>query len=219
MPRGVAKDPSKDKRRKNVGRGKFPQRGLKKKGKLDTFEKMEGDSRTRTPEQKYEAALMYAIHGTFKGAARKCSFDVVDTTISTWSKTEWWHELQVQIADEIEARNRAQFDKIINKAHKETIDRLDKGDVIYDTKRGTQVRVPVKAKDAMTIAAIGYDKRRISHNLPTSITNSGGSKQLENLADQFKQLAQNFTYKKVRDEKSITAEYREESDEDEKKGS
>lgn len=210
MPKGVAKDPSKDKRRRWKGKA-CPQR-KNNKGKLDSLAKMENDSRTHTLEEKREAALQYALCGTYLGAAKRCSFPVHDATIGGWAKTDWWQDLQQEIADELEDKIRAQYNQILDKAHTETLDRLENGDVIFDSKRGQQVRVPIKGKDAMTIGAIAYDKKRISLNMPTSITAQSGTKQMEDLAKQFANLARNFEYRQVRQDKSLPGEYQVEED-------
>ena len=117
---------------------------------------------------------------------------------------DWWQDLLQEHAEEIEARVRADFDRVIEKATAETIDRLEHGDVVLG-KNGELKRIPVKARDAMTIGAIAYDKRRISLNLPTSISSSG-TKQVEELAKQFHKLAESFSIKKARDEEAIEGE-------------
>jgi len=52
--------------------------------------------------------------------------------------------------------------------------------------KGEQIRVPVKARDAMLIAAMAYDKLRLSLNLPGRITDTG---RVDSLADQLAKLS------------------------------
>ena len=66
-------------------------------------------------------------------------------------------------------------------------DRLEHGECVLD-KDGQTRRVPVKARDAMLIAAISFDKRQIARSLPTSITDTKGGK-LGMLRDQLAQVS------------------------------
>ena len=72
------------------------------------------------------------------------------------------------------------------------------GDVkLVKTRDGhEQHRVPVSAKDATVIAAIGYDKLRLSLNLPTSIRGSSGP-DLEALARKFEAMGKKYTRKVI----------------------
>jgi hypothetical protein len=113
-----------------------------------------------------------------------------ESVLRAWKQTEWFADLWQDITDECEDKIRAQWDDIIDKATDETRDRLANGDTHINTRTGEVHRAPVKARDAATIAAIAYDKRRISLNMPVSITASAGStKALERLADTFRKLA------------------------------
>ena len=71
-------------------------------------------------------------------------------------------------------------------------DRLEHGDVrLVKTKSGyEQKRVPISAKDATMVAAISYDKLRLSLNLPTNITSS--QKNLSELSQEFQEIAKNY---------------------------
>jgi len=51
--------------------------------------------------------------------------------------------------------------------------------------------VPVSAKDAIVIAAIGYDKLRLSLNLPTTIRGTAGT-DLEALARKFEAMGERY---------------------------
>jgi hypothetical protein len=203
MPRGVAKDPSKDKRRKNKGKP-CPQRN-NRKGKLQTIDQIKGDGRTPfSMERRRQIVWDYMIEGNASKVARMHNID--GTTIGKWKKRDWWEDLMQEAHDLYEQQLRARMNKVIDKALEKTEERLENGDVIFDAKRGELVAVPVKAKDAATIAGIQYDKRRLSLNLPTSIGGQSGSKQIEALADKFASLAKNFEYKQIRDENAIEGE-------------
>ena len=71
-------------------------------------------------------------------------------------------------------------------------DRLEHGDVrLVKSKDGFEERrVPISAKDATMVAAISYDKLRLSLNLPTSISSS--QKSLTELSQEFQDIAKNY---------------------------
>jgi hypothetical protein len=130
-------------------------------------------------EQRIEAVTHYMIMGTLARASRAC--DIPLTTLHDWKKTEWWGALAESIRNEKEDEHHAAFSRIIDKATKRAEDALEHGETkLVKTKDGYEERrVPVGAKDALMIAAISYDKKRLSENLPTSITQSEGSKGIQ----------------------------------------
>ncbi len=87
----------------------------------------------------------------------------------------------MEARNEKEDEHHAAFSRIIDKATKRAEDALEHGETkLVKTKDGYEERlVPVGAKDALMIAAISYDKKRLSENLPTSITQSEGSKGIQ----------------------------------------
>jgi len=154
-----------------------------------------GERRTYTTEEKHAAVVMYYVEGNFESAARKLNMS--GRTLSSWATKDWWLDIADQVAKECEDKIRANYDKIIELSQGEVIDRLEKGDT-HVRPNGEILRVPIKAKDAAVISAVSYDKRRISLNLPTSISgNVGTTKQLESLAKQFVDIAQKFEEKNV----------------------
>ncbi len=123
-------------------------------------------------EQRIEAVTHYLIMGALARASRAC--DIPLTTLHDWKKTEWWGALAESIRSEKEDEHHAAFSRIIDKATKRAEDALEHGETkLVKTKDGYEERrVPVGAKDALMIAAISYDKKRSSENLPTSVTQS-----------------------------------------------
>lgn len=172
------------------------------------------DSRSKySVEERYAIALEYALTGNVKRTARNNGMPA--GTLRQWRKADWWNDMMEMIADEYEDKIRAKLNRVLDKSLSETIDRLENGDPVYDAKRGEVIQMPVKARDAMMISGIGYDKRRVSLNMPTSITESS-SKQIDNLAQQFADLAQSFQYKEAREKNSLPGEYREVEEKEEK---
>ena len=52
--------------------------------------------------------------------------------------------------------------------------------------------MPVSAKDATMVAAIAYDKLRLSLNLPTSIRSNTDANALETLAKRFEEIGRSY---------------------------
>jgi len=135
--------------------------------------------------------LEYLIKGNQAAVSR--SLDIPEPTLCDWRKTDWWDELteefRIQKKDQIEA----ELTQIIEKANKETIDRLENGDVyVY---QGKALRAPMKGRDTATVGAIAYDKLRLSLHLPTSIT--GKAESMSALAQQFRQLSEQWDEKQA----------------------
>jgi hypothetical protein len=137
--------------------------------------------------QRIEAAVTYMVHGSLAKTSK--AFRIPITTLYDWKKSEWWVPLTDEVRHEKEDEFRAGFSGIIETALFRAKDALGHGDTkLVKTKEGYEERrVPVSAKDAMVMAAIAYDKLRLSENLPTTITQSENSKslqaQLEELSD------------------------------------
>jgi hypothetical protein len=141
-----------------------------------------------TDDIRRQAAAVYAFKGTQTAVERELG--IPQSTVNLWTQTEWWQSLVDNARAGAEDQYRAELHSIIEKANRETVDRLDNGDHIV-TKDGIQ-RIPIKGKDAATIGAIAYDKMRLSLNMPTSITVRSDNKTLTDLADKFKALSNRF---------------------------
>ena len=130
------------------------------------------------------------VHGSLTKTANACGIPL--TTLYDWKQSEWWPLLTEQVRSEKESEFQAGFSRIVQAAIGEIEDRLEHGDVrLVKGKDGyEQRRVPVSAKDATVIAAIGYDKLRLSLNLPTAISSS--QKSLTELSQEFQEIAKNY---------------------------
>lgn len=92
-------------------------------------------------------------------------------TLRTWKTSPWWHEVKQKILAEEDDKISSSFSRIVNKAQKEVIDRLENGDWIV-LKTGEKQRVPMKGKDAQYILNSAVDKRQLLNDRPTSRTES-----------------------------------------------
>ncbi len=149
-----------------------------------------------TDEDRRKAALEYSLTGSLTKVAARTG--IPRKTLSDWkNKSDWWVEISAEVRHQKEAKILADNDEIIDKAHREIVDRLDNGDVqLVRTKNGVELhKVPVKAKDAAVIRGISDDKRRVSLNQPTAIT--GNTTDMVALANEFRKLSQQWNEKRV----------------------
>ena len=66
------------------------------------------------------------------------------------------------------------------------MDRLEKGDYIYDVRTGRTRRIPVKLRDVTNTVNSVIDKRQLIRKQPTKIVEQQSTAaQLQNLAEQF----------------------------------
>jgi transposase-like protein len=142
-------------------------------------------------QERIRAVAAYLIHGTINKVSETTG--IPKTTLRDWRNQEWWGPLADEVRAEKEIEFQAGFSRIVESAIGEIEDRLEHGDVkLVKTKNGyEQQRVPVSAKDATMVAAIGYDKLRLSLNLPTSIRATSDNS-LEALAEKFKKIAKEY---------------------------
>jgi hypothetical protein len=148
------------------------------------------------------AATAYLVTGTYKKAAKVVS--VPESTLRDWARHEWWGHLVEEVRSEKESEFQAGFSRIVEKAIRETEDRLDQGEVkLVKTKDGYEERrVPVSAKDAQMISAIAYDKLRLSLNLPTSIKQTSREGGLKAALEMFEKISEEVSAR----EKKVVSE-------------
>jgi hypothetical protein len=139
-----------------------------------------------------QAVVEYSIKGSLQAVSN--ALGIPRTTLCDWKNSEWWEALSIELRQQTEDRIAAELDQIIEKAHREVLERLEHGDVVRveSDENGSQrlVRAPVRAKDAAVIAGVAFDKRRLQHNQPTSISSrSANDAALAGLADFLRQIA------------------------------
>lgn len=145
-----------------------------------------------TREQVQEAAAHYVVTGSAEKVAELTG--IPRTTVLGWRKEDWWVELTASIrqdhADELDGA----LSGLIRSSVSAVQDRLDNGELKPHKVRGEDgervdlIRVPVTLRDATLAYAVAFDKRQISRNLPTSISESG-SDRLRALQDQLRQIS------------------------------
>ena len=125
-----------------------------------------------TIEQKNEAAILYAIEGSYKRVATKLGYP--KDTVYSWSKNyEGWDALITQVQTEKAAEHVANYTKIVDKAQAITLEKLD----------------DCTASQASLVACQAQDKALLLLGRPTSIRSAGGTQALQAAADLFHALA------------------------------
>jgi len=142
-----------------------------------------GQNSKYSDQTRREAAALMLVHGNMTKVGGIMGIPI--TTIADWRKSDWWDRIQSEMRQEKEDEIKADLSRIIDKAHEQTIDRLENGEAVLVKEGGEFVekRVPVKAKDAMTIGAIATDKSMLYQNRPTRITSNEGINMLEQFAE------------------------------------
>ena len=122
-----------------------------------------------TEQDRYNAVAAWLETGTFRGAAERVG--ISHNTIYGWYRDHRaeWDSIANHIRELFEEEYRAKWRDLIMRGATEALERLENGDAVLD-RSGEIKRVPIKGKDAATIAAIAADKMRLSLGLPTSIS-------------------------------------------------
>jgi hypothetical protein len=106
-------------------------------------------------------------------------------TLRNWKIAPWWTEVKGKIMNEHDEEISSRFTKIVKKAQKQVLDRIENGDWIV-LKDGSSKRIPMKGKDAQYILNSAVDKRQLLNDRPTSRTES------LTMSDKLKQLGAEF---------------------------
>lgn len=133
-------------------------------------------------EQRREAVIQYLSCGKYSITSERTGIPL--STIRDWRESEWWDDVAASVRTAVEDETRAKLSAITHEALDKTLSALTDGEQ-HMTRHGP-VTLPVKAKDAMLIAAMAYDKLRLSLNLPGRITDTG---RVDSLADQLAKLS------------------------------
>jgi hypothetical protein len=103
-----------------------------------------------TYKDKLKAATTYVATGNRSLTAKITGIPLV--TLNTWAKKDWWIEMLRDLAVTEKMEKNKHVKKIADQALNVVMDRLQHGDVQYDQKTGTVVRVPVNVRNAHKIA-------------------------------------------------------------------
>ena len=132
-----------------------------------------------TKDQKTEAAIHYAVYGSLAKIER--DLGIPKSTACIWKNKgdAVWVETVEQVQTEKGEEHRAMYVQIVDKAQRQTLDKLP----------------DANAAQANLIACQATDKVRLHDGMPTSI--SGKSEDMQALAKKFDAFAQSFNEKQV----------------------
>lgn len=112
-------------------------------------------------------------------------------TLNRWKRSDWWKKLVEEIRSEDNLKTDAKLAKIVDKSLEAVLDRVENGNLQFDQKRGSLVRVPVSARDSAKIATDMIDKRSLLQNaqVKPESTPKKIEERLLKLADEFSKFA------------------------------
>jgi len=150
--------------------------------------KVKGKRNHFTDKEKLNAACVFAVSGNSRRTAELTK--IPEATIRSWKQTAWWNEAMQRIIVEQDEELGTDLTKLINKAVVAIEDRIENGDSVYDSKRGTLVRKPVSAKDLAVVSAITIDKRQLLRGQPTErVEKISVDDTLKTLQDEFRKFS------------------------------
>ena len=163
---------------------------------------------TYTTQNKEQACITYWVTGTVKGAARQLGMP--RETLRQWMQTEWWADMTHNVREAVDDKLEVELVKTLELSMSRVQDSLTKGDekLVWNpiTKKHVRELVKPTGVQAATMYGISSDKYRLGRNLPTSISEQGGTKQMQTLMETFQKLAQENAAIRVKKINSIEGE-------------
>ena len=143
-------------------------------------------------QERIQVAVAFIVEGNVSRTSRATG--IPESTIRDSRKSDWWEQLNAEVRGEKEHEFQAGFTRMVQAAIGQVEDRLTHGDVklVRGAEGHEERRVPVSAKDATMVAAISYDKLRLSLNLPTSIRVNTDAHTLEALGKRFEEIGKAY---------------------------
>jgi DNA polymerase III alpha subunit (gram-positive type) len=135
-------------------------------------------------KKKNEAIAVFLATGSATMTSEQTNVPI--HTINKWKVSPWWKEKVLELQKDDYDRLDTKLGKAIDKALDEVMDRLDKGEYMFDVRTGKVKRIPAKLRDINTSFTQLLDKRQLIRKQPTKIVEQQSSAtQLQNLAEQF----------------------------------
>lgn len=142
------------------------------------------------PDLKINACMAWVLTGSPKRAERMTG--VPAQTISAWKRNAtWWPEVELGCKANLQSELEGKYTHLMHLMVDEAIDRVENGDIKYDSHKDKYVEVPISAKDLASMSAIFFDKRALMRGDPTSRTEKVSTDAiLGHLKEEFKRFAQ-----------------------------
>ena len=137
-------------------------------------------------EKKLQAVAQYLALGNLKLVS--ATTEIPYGLIRQWKMQPWWSEFEKEIRNTENLSLDNSLTKIVNKSLEAVADRLENGEVIWDSKKGEVIRRPVAMKDAAKVSVDLLTKRELLRGNATNRTEAVAIP----VAEQLKLLAAEF---------------------------
>lgn len=142
-------------------------------------------------DTRMRAALQYTVTGSFEKTSELTGIPV--GTLRTFSKTEWWDEVQKMVHNEENAAISAKLTMVAGEALDQLLDRVTNGEKVLD-KEGNEKRVPMRAMDiARPLSNLIKDRQLLRGQATTRSEKIDTDDRLKDLASNFKKFSKNST--------------------------
>ncbi len=141
------------------------------------------------PDLKIAACAAWVVTGSPSRASRMTG--VPSKIISNWkSQAEWWPSVEAGVKANLQSELEGKYTNLAHAMADEMLDRVENGDLKWDSHSKKYVEVPVSAKDLASMSAIVFDKRALMRGDPTSRSEKVSTdKMLEHLKEEFRRFS------------------------------
>lgn len=137
-------------------------------------------------KQKLEAVTTYLMVGRWAVVSDATGVPV--DTLKKWKQADWWKDYEKEIKQASRLEVTGKLHKIIHKATDVVADRLENGDIFFDSKTGEIKRKPVGAKVASDIMNKTIDKQVLLEKIQEApeVQNEAIMDRLKNIQEQLR---------------------------------
>jgi uncharacterized protein (DUF2384 family) len=157
--------------------------------KLKPHRRRVGNAKKRwwRANDRIRGATTYALVGNASEVERITG--IPSGTIRQWKTQDWWPQIIERIRLEADDELDVKFTKVVDRAIDLVVDRIEKGDYIYDPNRAQMVRKPISARDGTTVVNTFLDKRQLLRQKKDArMEESTITDRLKKLADEFEKF-------------------------------
>ena len=150
--------------------------------------------------QKLDAVARWLILGNLMEVSRQ--MNIPEITLRKWKASDFWAQAEKELRLQANLELEGKLGRVIDKSIENTLDRLDKGDLVYNQKTGKFTRVPIKAHVINQISKTMLDKKFILEKINNRQEHSEEAikDRLDSLKKAFLDFAKN---RKVVDESQV----------------
>lgn len=146
--------------------------------------------------QKIEAVTTWLMLGNGAQTAKVLGIPLI--TFRVWKASAWWKEIESELRVGEKLILSARLKNIVDKALEQVTDRLENGELKYNSKKGELYRQPVQMKDANKVLADMIDRReKLVTTEQHQMQEEGVKEKLEKLAKSFEEFANKQANKPV----------------------